>query len=105
MDETHSFKDYYFRLFYLSNQIFGSSKTCCLTFQDFNENSTIIVYDLSASLNQTPPPLLELVKSGSHNFHVTLDRTSSIPVTALSLAEVQTQLTIDGNGSVKVISI
>ena len=105
MDDTHSFKDYYWRMFFLSSMIFGSNKTCSLTFQDFNDNATIICYDLSASLNSTPAPLLNLVKAGSHNFHVTLDRTSSIPLSVLSLAEVQTRMIIDANGTVKIDSI
>ena len=65
-----SFKDHYYRLYTILNQMNGKS-ACSLTFTDWVNNFMVLVHDFSASLNQTPPHLLPLVKTG--NLRVKLD--------------------------------
>ena len=63
-DAVHSFKDEYFRLLNLINQDTG--KNCCsITFKDFVENNFFLLYNFTASMNLTNPPLQLLLQKGN----------------------------------------
>ena len=103
-DAHHSFRDEYFRLFHLTNQDQGKN-ACTISYKTFTESACLLVYDFTSTLNETEPPLLPLVKQGHIRAEIELDKSSTCPLTVITMLELQSVLTIEGNGICTVSSI
>ena len=100
----HSFKDQYFRLFHLTKQD-GGKNACSLTYQNFLENTCILVYDFITTLNGTEPPLLPIVKDGHIRVEVEFDKATTCPLTLIAMCETQSAITIENTGKCTLTSI
>lgn len=68
--QSASFKDHYFRLFWLNSMGNGGHRKCCsITLNEFLESSCFLTYDFTASLNQTDLDLAPLTKLGKQKIH------------------------------------
>ena len=103
-DANFSFRDEYFRLMNLTNQDVGRNAGT-ITFKSFKENSCILVYDFTSTLNNTEAPLLPLIKKGHIRVEVDFDRSTTDPVTLITMLELQSVLTIEGNGKCTISTI
>ena len=103
-DANFSFRDEYFRLMNLTNQDVGRNAGT-ITFKSFKENSCILVYDFTSTLNETEAPLLPLVKKGHIRIEVDFDRSTTDPITLITMLELQSVLTIEGNGKCTISTI
>ena len=61
---NNSFRDEFFRLYYLTNQDQGKN-ACSISFKQFKENACILVYNFISTFNETHKPLLSRQK-GAH---------------------------------------
>ena len=103
-DAIHSFKDEYFRLLNLTNQDTG--KNCCsITFKDFVENNCFLLYDFTASMNLTEPPLQPLSQKGNLRLQLNFDRATTCPLTLIVICEYSSSLTIEDSGKVTVATL
>ena len=101
---NNSFRDEFFRLYYLTNQDQGKN-ACSISFKHFKENACILVYDFTSTLNETHEPLLPLVKKGHIRVEVEFDKASTCPLTLITMLELQSGLTIDGHGKCTIASV
>ena len=103
-DAVHSFKDEYFRLLNLTNQDTG--KNCCsITFKDFVENNCFLLYDFTASMNLTEPPLQPLSQKGNLRLQLNFDKATTCPLTLIVICEYSSSLTIEDSGKVTVATL
>ena len=103
-DVQNSFRDNYFRLFHLTNQDQGKN-ACSITYKRFQESACFLVYDFTSTLNETHEPLLPLVKKGHIRVEVEFDKASTVPLTLITMLELQSVLTIEGSGKCTISSI
>ena len=102
-DETlHSFRDQYFRLFELTQ---SAGQCCSITFDDFRTRSLIFVFDLTATLSNTSYPMLPLVKDGHLRLTCEFSAPSLIPITMVTVAEIQSSVVIESTGRCTLSSI
>ena len=102
--DGNSFKDEYFRLFHLTKQDTGRN-ACGMTFENWSENTCFLIYDFTATLNGTEPPLLPLVKDGHIRIELTFTQPTKLPLTLICMTELQSSLTIEPGGKVSVTTI
>ena len=100
----NSFKDEYFRLFHLTNQDRGKN-SCSVTFEDWVTNTCILIYDFTTTLNGTEPPLLPLVKDGHIRVEIEFDKPSTLPMTLITMAEIQSAITIENSGKCSINTV
>lgn len=100
----NSFKDHYFRLYSILNQMNGKH-ACSLTFKEWVDNFCVICYDFSASLNESPAHLLPLVKTGNLRVTLQFDKPATKPISILCFLEIQSSLEIQKNGKITVDTI
>ena len=93
----NSFKDEYFRLFHLTKQD-GGKNACSVTFDDWVTNTCFLIYDFTTTLNGTEPPLLPLVKDGHIRVEIEFDKPTTLPMTLITMAEIQSAITIENSG-------
>ena len=102
--DGNNFKDEYFRLFHLTKQDTGRN-ACGMTFENWSENTCFLIYDFTATLNGTEPPLLPLVKDGHIRVELTFTQPTKLPLTLICMTELQSSLTIEPGGKVSVTTI
>ena len=100
----NSFKDHYFRLFNILNQDHGKN-ACSLTFKEFVDNYTLLIYDFTSSLNESPPHLLPLVKSGNLRVKLEFNKPATSPLNILCFLEMQSAIEIHKNGKIVVDTV
>ena len=100
----NSFKDEYFRLFHLTKQD-GGKNACSLTYENWVTNTCILIYDFTTTLNGTEPPLLPLVKGGHIRVEIEFDKPSTLPMTLITMAELQSAITIEDSGKCSLTTI
>ena len=100
----YSFKDEYFRLFHLTKQD-GGKNACSLTYRNFLENTCVLIYDFTTSLNGTEPPLLPLVREGHLRVEVEFDKPSTCPITLIAICEMQSAVTIENSGKCTLTTV
>ena len=103
-DATHSFCDHYFRLCHLTNQDHGKN-AFSISYKTFTESACFLVYDFTSTLNETEPPLLPLVKQGHIRVEIDFDKPSNCSLSLISMLELQSVLTIEGNGKCTISSV
>ena len=94
---VHSFRDEYFRLCHLTNQDIGKNGFS-VTYRDFQHHFCVLVYDFTASLNATEYPLLPTVKSGHIRVELTFSSETTVPLTLITMSELQSSLTLEDSG-------
>ena len=100
----NSFEDDYFRLFHLTKQD-GGKNACSLTYENWVTNTCILIYDFTTTLNGTEPPLLPLVKDGHIRVEIEFDKPSTLPMTLITMAELQSAITIEDSGKCSLTTI
>ena len=103
-DTNNSFRDHFFRLYHLTNQDQGKN-ACTISYKTFTESACLLVYDFTSTLNGTQEPLLPLVQKGHIRVELEMDKASTTPLTVISMLELQSVLTIEGNGKCTISSI
>ena len=101
-ESLHSFRDQYFRLFELTQ---SAGQCCSITFDDFKSRSLIFVFDLTATLSNTSYPMLPLVKDGHLRLTCEFSAPSLIPITMITVAEIQSSVVIENTGRCTLRSI
>ena len=100
----NSFKDEYFRLFHLTKQDLGKN-ACSLTFENWMTNTCILIYDFTTTLNGTEPPLLPMVKDGHIRVQIEFNKPSTVPMTLITMAELQSAITIESSGKCSLTTV
>ena len=100
----NSFKDHYYRLYSILNQMNGKN-ACSLTFKEWVDNFCVLVWDFSASLNQSPAHLLPLVKTGNLRVTLQFNKAASKPISILCFLEVQSAIEIEKSGKITLDTI
>ena len=100
----NSFKDEYFRLFHLTRQD-GGKNACSLTYENWVTNTCILIYDFTATLNGTEPPLLPLVKDGHIRVEIEFSHASTLPMTLIAMSEMQSSIVIENSGKCLLTTI
>ena len=103
-DSNNSFRDNYFRLCHLTNQDQGKNAGT-ISYKNFVESSCFLVYDFTSTLNETQAPLLPLVKQGHIRVEVEFDKGTTCPLTLITMLELQSVLTIEGNGKCTIATV
>ena len=103
-DDAGSFRDEYFRLMSLTNQDVGKN-SCSITFKNFLEHNCILVYDLTATMNQSEPPLVPLTHKGHLRLKLEFDKATTCSLTLIVVAECSSSLTIEDSGKVTVATL
>ena len=103
-DSLHSFRDQYFRMFQLLRQSDGRN-ACSITFEDFWKNTLVFIFDLTASMGATDYPMLPLVREGHLRISCKFTNPSSVAMTMVTLVDVPSAITIEGNGKTTLSSI
>ena len=99
-----TFRDQYYRLMELTRQNTGKN-SCAITYRDFQHHALFLVYDLTASLNQTDAPLLPLVRQGHLRVELEFSDPSTCPMTLITLVELPSALTLESSGKCTVTSV
>ena len=103
-DTVNSFRDEYFRLVNLTNQDIGKN-ACSITYKSFVESNCFLVYDFTASMNLTEPPLVPLTHKGNLRLELKFDMATTCPLTLIVVAECSSSLTIEDSGKVTVATL
>ena len=98
-DKTnYSFKDQYFRFFYLTRQNFGTS-ACSLTYKDFTDHCLVNTFDLTAATaSATEPPVLPVCKGGHIRVEVSFDKPSTTPCVLIAMVSKQASIMLEDSG-------
>ena len=94
----------YFRLFHLTKQDVGKN-ACSLTLKDWMTNICVLIYDFTTTLNGTEPPLLPMVKDGHLRVEVEFDKPSTVPMTLITMTELQSAITIEDSGKCSLATV
>lgn len=78
---------------------------CSLTYKEWLDNFCVLVWDVSASLNQSPAHLLPLVKTGNLRVTLQFNKPASKPISILCFLEVQSAIEIEKSGKITLVTI
>ena len=78
---------------------------CSLTFENWMTNTCILIYDFTATLNGTEPPLLPMVKDGHLRVEVEFNKPSTVPMTLITMTELQSAITIEDTGKCSLATV
>ena len=76
-----------------------------MTFEDWVTNTCILIYDFTTTLNSTEPPLLPLVKDGHIRVEIEFDKPGTLPMTLITMAEIQSAITIENSGKCSINTV
>ena len=76
-----------------------------LTFKEWVDNFGVLVWDFSASLNESPAHLLQLVKTGNLRVTLKFNKAASKPISILCFLEVQSAMEIEKSGKITLDTI
>ena len=100
-----SFRDQYFRFFYLTRQNLGTS-ACSITKKDFDEHILVNIYDLTAATaSATEYPVLPVPKDGFLRVELGFDKPTTCPLVLIAILEKQSSLTLEKDGKVTISNI
>lgn len=101
---THSFRDQYYRFFTLLNQKGGRTANS-ITLEDFTNSSCFLIYDFTATNNQTPDPLIPLIKAGHLRLEINFQAESTCPMMCIVMMESSSSLTMEKGGKVTLSAL
>ena len=100
-----SFRDQYFRMFYLTRQNLGTS-ACSITYNDFQDHMLVNMYDFTAATaSATEYPVLPVAKDGYLRVEVAFDKPTTCPLVLIALIEKQASLTLEKSGKCTLSTI